>query len=185
VPLSEATKAAEMFKPYQHLFNTSAIKVASPFQWHYKLPDLNMDIVSKRTSLGSIGVASCFVICLRGMAKNHSPVLGMAHTSHLITFSKVLKLMKKEMCQSVAEAQTIQMYVIGGMLEGPKSESTSFDEQKEVLALAKKEKIVGVDFNRITNDQDPSALQVVLTPTAIYVTEKRLFERDGTSGKSF
>jgi hypothetical protein len=174
---------------YDILASSEKIRfVAEPAFRFENVPDIGMDrfLVSDGKPLGTSGLGPCFAVCSIGTTRLKTPVLGLCHTSSILSCSDVLQQLKNEMSvRNGALVETIKTYVIGGQGPSVESPTGSLNEERAILKIAESEKIEGVLFNQVRPDDDTDSLCVLLTPQVVYVSKKDLFpvtgEDDGMS----
>lgn len=154
-----------------------SIEQASPFLWLYNIPDISVNrymvMTGKNPVLATSGLVSCFAIGARGLTKDETPCLGLAHTSNGLSSECVLKILKIEMCAKGCIEESIEFLVAGGCrLEDL---STTEDVENEILSMAKKQKIVGTKLN--LTDTEGEGVSAVLTKNGMFLSKKKpLFE---------
>jgi hypothetical protein len=142
------------------------------------IPDVGLDsyLITNGETLGTNGLACGFAICTIGKTLLGTPVLGLCNTTGINSFNFVLEKLKKEMVlQGGAQAETIETYVVGGYWGSREFPEGSIAEEKVILALAEKEKIMGVSFNLAEADDENDSLSVVVTSAGIIVSNDLLF----------
>lgn len=126
-------------------------------------------------SLGTLGVASCFAICLRGRTEANIPVLALIHTDHTTPFTHFVNHVITHMMLEGALGESIEVIVVGGAPPDMGYTGT-LREEVEVfyLALIGAFNIAAIHFNMVRNEIDDD-LCVVLTPEDVFVNRNDLY----------
>lgn len=113
--------------------------------------------------LGTSGLSTCIAVTAKGETENGEIFIGLSHIC-FIPVKEILEGMTKSFRQRGCSEKSIEFYIIGGMLpnEEPDGDTdSSFEKQKEFIALKDEYNIKSVYFNHINNGED--SLSVVMT----------------------
>lgn len=147
------------------------------------VPNIDMDkmlVTCGRTkSLATDGLGAGMVFCARSFNYAGIPILGLWHKSSMseVSIRDGIEKLKEKMLQKGSDHHfPIEIFAIGGQIPNPEDGTPgNLDEEAEILNLSHDANICGVKFNYSANEDEP--LDVVLTPTNIYVSKQPLFER--------
>lgn len=151
-----------------------------------RFPDAGMDrfMVLKPTSskqgLKTSGIGSCFGVGALGFTENNEPVIGIAHTSHILRIEIVIEILLGAMSKKENLYQKTQIVIIGGL---PPSDdySGTVKEEKEVKKIKKMYNIVKTSFHVTTQEGPPATL--IVTPSSIHAILEA--SSGGTKGTFF
>jgi hypothetical protein len=134
-------------------------------------------------SIGTLGVATCFAMCARGLNDEGQTILGLLHHSGIDTQGGIvaprlaLQRLRSEMHE--AGARNVSIEVVGGM-SSPDPDYDTLDDEWELLGLRNEFNIRGarLHVNSIEDAREESYVDVLMTAERIYFSRSRLYEVD-------
>lgn len=136
-----------------------------------QFPDVDMDRMmvvhtkDKSSRLTTSGVGTCFAIGAIGKTKKNVYVLGLAHTSHLVSIEYVIESLLAKMNDKTPLRSPPKIEVAGGMRTSEECDTEELAE--EVERIAKTYNIVKRTFNLASEDTPP--LRMTVSPMGISV----------------
>jgi hypothetical protein len=142
-------------------------------------PDIDMDdfiiIPSTEVAIGTCGAATCFAICFRGRTNEGQSFIGIAHTSHVCNMKQfVLPMLKNKMIERGCMENTIEFFVLGGVIVADEPGTNSIETMEETLVIAEEYNIKGIRFNHSVNGFKD--FNVLMTADKIYYSTKVFFD---------
>lgn len=149
-----------------------------PLTYDIEMDDEEVFVISinEYPYLGTSGLATCFAVTAKGETEDNEIYIGLAHIN-LIPVKEVLEEMTKSFRQNGCSEESIEFYIIGGMLPNDKplcDTYCAFDKEKEFIALKDEYNIKSVYFNHI-NDPETSLSVVMTKDGAQWTTRENAF----------
>lgn len=134
-------------------------------------------------SIGTLGVATCFAMCARGVNDEGQTILGLLHHSGVdpqggrIPPRAALQRLRDEMQE--AGARGVSIHVVGGM-SSPDPDYDTLDDEWELLGLRNEFNIRGarLHVNSIEEAGEESYVDVLMTKNRVYFSRNQLYEHD-------
>lgn len=176
----------KMQKDHKDLFTHSGIQELCPYEVIPPMPDIDMDaedvmIVSTKTTpyLGTSGVATCFAVAAKGQTPKNEIFIALAHMN-LIKPREVLERMTLAFERKGCSAESVEFYIIGGMLplKGFQGEHSSFKKQKEFINLMDEYNIQGARFNLVEGEGDESLTAIMSAKGLFWSLQKDVFSSE-------
>jgi len=129
-------------------------------------------------SIGTVGIASCFAMCARGVNPRGEPLLGLLHHSgvdgQLRPVPPRVGLQRLRDAMNQAGARNVSMYVVGGVRSSRASIST-LDDERALLDMRHEFNIRGV---RLHVNSARTSVNVLMTANRVHYSHATLYGDD-------